>query len=112
MNQADELLAAKLNLETARMPWAELERFFAAGKLIVVAPGFDLLQAAVAIARDDQEQVGAWIAQQTLAKVSDAQAGAWSAAQAQLWTVVVSPWILVQAADSAVPATYADTPLH
>lgn len=95
-DQQDELLRAKLNQETATIPWRELERFFAAGKVIAVDDGLDLVQVAAAVSRDDKAAVEAWIAGQRLVKVSDEQAGAWLEADALVWAVVVSPWILVQ----------------
>ncbi len=99
MNQAkklDEVLHAKLNLETAQMQWTDLERFFATGTLVSVGQQLDLLEVAVRFASDDKEAVAQWLAQGHIAKVSDAQAQAWLAVNESLWTVVVKPWILVQ----------------
>lgn len=95
-DQQDELLRAKLNQDTATIPWRELERFFAAGKVIAVDDGLDLVQVAAAVSRDDKAAVEGWIAGQRLVKVSDEQASDWLAADALVWAVVVSPWVLVQ----------------
>jgi hypothetical protein len=38
-----------------------------------------------------------WLTEQSVSKVSDLQAKVWLDTNAQLWTVVVKPWILVQA---------------
>ncbi|MBS1169424.1 MAG: hypothetical protein H6R01_342 [Burkholderiaceae bacterium] len=92
----DEVLHAKLNLETAQMKWSELERFFASGALVVVGNQLDLVEVAVRFANDDKAQVVQWLTQGQVAKVSDAQAQAWQAGDEALWTVVVKPWILVQ----------------
>src|SRR5689334_19681857 len=92
----DALLRAKLNLETSRLPWAELERFFAAGMVIHVSADLDLVEVATAVANDDKQAVLQWMSQQKLAKVSDVQAQSWLDDGAALWTVVVKPWILVQ----------------
>ncbi|MBS1187160.1 MAG: hypothetical protein H6R04_1178 [Burkholderiaceae bacterium] len=92
----DEVLHAKLNLETAQMKWSELERFFASGSLVTVSSQLDLVEVAVRFANDDKELVVQWLTQGQIAKVSDAQAQAWQAADEALWTVVVKPWILVQ----------------
>lgn len=94
--EMDALLRAKLNLETARMEWHELERYFAAGMVIVVADDLDLVDVAVAIANDDKAAVTQWMQEQKVARVSDAQATTWSERKAALWAVVVKPWILVQ----------------
>lgn len=36
-----ELLRAKLNLETSQIPWRELQRYFAAGMVVVVSDTLD-----------------------------------------------------------------------
>lgn len=95
-DETDALLRSKINLETALFPWQELLRYFAAGHVLVVAPGTDLIEAATHMAQDNVAQVGLWLKQGSLAKVSDAQAQDWLANDEQLWTVVVKPWIVVQ----------------
>lgn len=87
---------AKLNLETAKIGWLELQRFFAAGKVLVVGPSLDLIDVGACVTTDDTAQVGAWLERGEIARVSDEQAIAWTGANTKLWTVVVSPWILVQ----------------
>ena len=91
-----QLLRAKLTLDTAQLPWKELLRYFAAGSVIAVGNGLDLVEVAARISEDDKDAVAQWLAQGRIAKVSDAQAAAWLQADAALWTVVVRPWILVQ----------------
>lgn len=91
-----ETLRAKINGETARMKWSELQRFFASGAVISVTPDLDLVEVAYSIASDDKQAVAQWMAESRVAKVSDAQAEAWMQADASLWAVVVKPWILVQ----------------
>lgn len=41
--EKDEVLYAKINLETAQIPWKELERFFAAGRIISVDDSVDMI---------------------------------------------------------------------
>jgi hypothetical protein len=48
--------------------------------------------------RDNKEQVERWLLTQKVARVTDAQALAWFNADAEMWAVVVSPWVLVQTA--------------
>lgn len=91
-----DALRAKINGETARMPWSELTRFFASGAVIAVSADLDLVEVAYSIAADDRHAVAQWMAENRIGKVSDAQASDWLAADATLWTVVVKPWILVQ----------------
>jgi hypothetical protein len=95
-SKQDELLRTKLNLETSRMPWKELLRYFAAGMVIAVSHELDLVDVAARIANDDKTSVQQWMLENRIAKVSDEQASAWLEADIALWTVVVKPWILVQ----------------
>lgn len=94
--EAEEDLKAKLVLETARVPWTDLQKFFARGQLARVGPGQDLIDVAVAVARDDKTRVQAWMAQRQFGEVTADQAQAWYETNASLWTVVVAPWVLVQ----------------
>ena len=96
LRQDRELQRAKINSETAKIPWLELQRFFAAGKVLLVAPGLDLVDVAYAMQQDDIEQVKRWTDSAQVAPVPDELASAWVSAEASLWAVVVKPWVLVQ----------------
>ena len=89
-------LRAKINGETSRMPWKDLERFFASGVVIAVSSELDLVEVAYCVASDDKDAVAKWMGENRIGRVSDAQASAWMQSDASLWTVVVKPWILVQ----------------
>ena len=91
-------LKAKLNTETARIAWTELERHFAHGALITVSRGLDLIEVASAMAADDKSAVQAWLADERLHRTSSEEARRWSEAGGELWCVVVAPWVLVQEA--------------
>ncbi|MET4695546.1 hypothetical protein V5J35_001156 [Endozoicomonas sp. NE40] len=67
----------KLNLETARIPWKALERFFAQGIVLNVSASLDLVEAACAVSIDDTRQVQAWLQDGQLTKVTDQQAIQW-----------------------------------
>ena len=94
--QDHDLIRAKLNSETAHMPWKDLQRFFAAGDTLYVATHLDLIQVAFAFQQNQVVDVEHWLAQFELAPVSIEQAKTWLKTDALLWTVVVKPWILVQ----------------
>lgn len=99
MNSAPgEILRAKINLETSKIAWQELQRFFAGGKALLVSVDLDLVEAACQISEDNAEQIQQWMASGKLAPVPDAQARAWLKADALVWAVVVRPWVLVQSA--------------
>jgi len=92
----DTELHDKINRETGRVKWSELERHFASGSVIWVSEALDLIEVALRIAHDDRESVTRWMNEGAVAKVSDAQAQGWLEADEVLWASVVSPFVLVQ----------------
>jgi hypothetical protein len=92
----DLLLRAKLEGETAKIPWRELQRFFANGTAIYVAPALDLVEVAAEMSSNNKTQVEAWQTSGQLGQISDALALEWYEANALMWSVVVRPWVLVQ----------------
>jgi hypothetical protein len=92
----DTDLRLKVNRETARLPWTELIKHFAAGNVVWVANSLDLVDVAVRVSHDDKANIAQWMGAGLLGKVNDEQAQAWLEADAKLWAVVVSPFILVQ----------------
>jgi hypothetical protein len=92
----DAELKARLNQETSKLRWTELQRHYAGGNVVVIDEALDLIVVAVAIARDDTAAVGKWMADGLLARVSDIQAAAWLQVDLEMWAVVVKPWVLVQ----------------
>lgn len=94
--ERDEELRLKINRETARLPWSELERHFAQGNVVYVSEALDLVEVAVRISHDDRESIARWMNEGKVAKVSDAQAQSWALTDAVLWASVVSPFVLVQ----------------
>ena len=96
LRQERELERAKIVSETAKIPWLELQRFFASGKVIWVASELDLVEVACALQQDDIERVSDWTQSLLIAAVSDAQARQWITDDSLLWAVAVKPWVLVQ----------------
>lgn len=90
-------LRAKLNLETAIIPWEELARHFARGAVLTVDRELDLIEAAAAVAEDDRHRVGEWLDSNRLHRTTTTEARAWTEGKADVWSVVVAPWVLVQA---------------
>lgn len=91
-----EVLYAKLNGETARLPWRELEHHFARGAVIKVEAGVDLVEVATQLATDDMAVIVTNLSEGRLARASTEDAMAWNARQAEFWAVVAAPWVLVQ----------------
>jgi hypothetical protein len=98
MTTPSDILRAKLNLETAQLAWPELERHFARGSVIKVAPGMDLVDAALQVAENNAATVQAWLADGRIARAELSDAEDWHARQPMFWTVVVAPWVLIQEA--------------
>lgn len=92
-----ESLFAKLNRETARIHWRELQRFYAQGAVLEVAAGLDLIAVATAMAEDNATEIQGYLANADLAAVDETRAQAWFENEQELWAVVVAPWVLVQA---------------
>ena len=89
-------LRDKINRETARLAWSELQKHFAGGTVVFVSDELDLVDVALRISHDDKANIVQWMADGKIAKVSDQQAQLWLETDAALWTSVVSPFILVQ----------------
>ena len=92
----DTELHNKINSETARIKWSELERHFAQGNVVYVSEQLDLIDVALRIAHDDKESIQRWMAEGKVHKVKDEQAQDWAVGDATLWASVVSPFVLVQ----------------
>ena len=93
----DDILQAKITLETAQIAWRDLQRFFAAGTAIAVDPSLDLVEVATEMSRDNKAQFEGWYTRKLVGPVSDAQAEHWYQGDETVWAVVVAPWVLVQA---------------
>ncbi len=92
-----ELEKARVNLETAKISWLELQRFFAAGLAIFVHDELDLVDVAYQFSVDNKLQVEDWLQQNRIYPVTDRQATDWFNRKTEVWAVVVKPWVLVQA---------------
>lgn len=98
-DECEQLARGKLISESARIPWQDLQRFFANGTAIFVAPELDMVEAAYQISIDNAVLVQKWQAGGLLGQVADSQAMAWLESGVDVWSVVVRPWVLVQPAD-------------
>jgi hypothetical protein len=91
-----EIPRIKINLETSKIAWKELQRFFAGGKALVASADLDLVEVAYQMSEDNVEQILQWATSGKLVRVPDEQAREWFEADALVWAVVVKPWVLVQ----------------
>ena len=96
MEDDDLPLQARLNLQTARISWPEIERFFARGRVLEVATKIDLIEVATALAEDDTDKFKCWTESGEVAHLNDATAKQWVRDDSNLWAVVVAPWVIAQ----------------
>lgn len=96
MKENKDQLIARLNMETARITWQELERHFARGELLTVCTSLDLVHVGVAMINDDKSTVDDWLKKGELRQATDEDASGWSNSEPELWAVVIAPWVLVQ----------------
>ena len=96
MKEGIDQLIARLNTETARISWPELERHFARGVLMTVSSELDLVQLGAHMIHDDKSIIDAWLETGVLRKTTDDDARGWSESETDLWAVVIAPWVLVQ----------------
>lgn len=91
-----DVMRAKVNLETSRIEFRELQKFFASGAAVGVSTQLDLIEVALGMHNDNKAQFEKWMQQGLVGKVSDEQARIWLEHNAEVWAVVISPWVLVQ----------------
>ena len=100
MSQDHDELIAQLHNETAKLPWSELERHFARGSVVKVAKGMDLIEVAAIITNDDKTGLEVMMADGSVTNATIDDAKLWHECSSEFWTVVVAPWVLVQAIDN------------
>ncbi|WP_312267681.1 DUF2288 domain-containing protein [Neisseria sp.] len=93
---SEPYLQEKLNLETARIAWQELQPHFARGAAVFVDAGLDLLTVAKWMAEDNSAEIGKLMQQQQFGVVSEEQAHEFLRNNQEMWALVVAPWVLVQ----------------
>ena len=89
-------LIARLNGETAKIEWHQLQKHYATGSVVAVDKGFDLIKVAIALNQDDTEQAKQWLSDGMVSEVSDQQAQSWHDQNSLVWALVLPPFVLVQ----------------
>lgn len=95
-SESPDEIKARLNLETSRIHWHELQTYYARGQVVRVAPELDLLSVAAELTADNKAQFEQWMAGGQVGEVAPDLARAWYDRNAELWAVVIAPWVLVQ----------------
>lgn len=94
--QDPALLKNKLMLETAQIPWRELESFHARGVVVRVDASLDLVEVGFELTQDNKAQFQAWLDANSVGPVADQTAQAWHDDNTPVWALVIAPWVLVQ----------------
>lgn len=92
----NDLLFHKLNQETGKINWSELQRHFARGVLIVVEKDIDLVSIAEQISKNQESIVKSYIEDGKLRHATDDDAFRWNDESQMFWAIVIAPWVLVQ----------------
>ena len=92
----NHLLFHKLNQETAKINWTELQRHFARGVVIVVESGLDLVKTAEQISKDQNESIKSLLDAGKIFRATDEKAIQWNNHNQEFWAIVIAPWVLVQ----------------
>lgn len=98
-----EQLRADFLAQTGEIAFSELQRYFAAGKLVLVDASLDLIEVAIELAEDNRRRFEAWLSAGAISGVSDDLAQQWLEQQTLLWAVVADPWVLVQQRAAHIP---------
>jgi len=89
-------LEQRLNLETGRISWPELQRYFARGVIIIVNPSQDLIEIAQQVTQNQTDVIAQLIENGQLLRATDEHALDWQSRDPEFWGVVVAPWVFVQ----------------
>ena len=94
MNEQDTL--RRLNQETAKIHWQELQRYYAGGNMVEIDIDLDLVKTGAEIVNDNTALIESLIKGKKITPVDDNRATHWHEQNQLLWALVVKPWILVQ----------------
>lgn len=91
-------IKTQLSEQLASIEWNLLIPHAQRDAVVIVKDQLNLLDVGVAVAEDDSTQVQNWIAQQLIYKPSPQDLSSWnSEPQKQFMTLIVDPFVLVQA---------------
>ncbi|WP_164503586.1 DUF2288 family protein [Pleionea sediminis] len=91
-----EILAAKINSETAIVEWKELEVLFARGKVFVVDDSLDLVKTALAVTNDDKKLVESYMNKRQLFQPDINWVKNTCKPTTPFWASVVAPFVFIQ----------------
>jgi hypothetical protein len=89
-------LKEKLNLETAAIPWKDLQICFAQGKLLIVDTTADVVDIASLISENNAKKVKQLIRNTEIAFATTEWIKTHCQEDTLLWAVVVAPYVVAQ----------------
>lgn len=93
----EESLEEKLSREQDQLPWQELARHHAFGRLMIVKHPVDLLEAARAIAEDDAVRIKSWMDRDLFGPPKDCEALLYSDNKETEFKVnIISPFVVAK----------------
>ncbi len=92
----EDAVRQALQAEAAPIAYAELQKFFARGVLLVIDEALDLVDVALALHRDEADALKHWLDSGQVCKAEAEHAAHWHHQASTLYAVTVSPWVLVQ----------------
>jgi len=90
----------KLEKYTGEIEWPHLRPHFDNGALLYLDPSLSLVEVGEALANDDAERVARWKKSGDLVVPSEPHAAHWDQTGASFRALVVSPFVLIQPAES------------
>ncbi len=96
MSDKNEDMKEKLNAETGKLVWGELEKHYARGVVVKVSSDLDLVEVAICFAEDNKEPIERWLTSGELERAMEEDARRWGEEAPLFWAVVVAPWVLAQ----------------
>lgn len=95
-------IVERFKQDLAEVPWKDLRIHLQRDAVIIVADDLDLVEVAVAVAKDDKQCVEGWISAEKLVKPTAEQAKTWeSELEKPFRMLIVQPFILVQPVEHA-----------
>ena len=92
----EEEIAKQLQEHLGTATWDELKIHLKDDRLILVAPGVDLLEVGAEIANDNVERIEALISDDKISKPSLEQMADWEKEDLKFLCLIVSPFVLIQ----------------
>lgn len=95
-DSSDETLRRDLEQHLGPCQPSDLRAHAERGVLLVLATELDVLEVAVALARDDTTRVSRWLEDRALVRGGPTDVDSWEGQGARLTSAIVRPWVLVR----------------